>query len=60
MILQGKTTEQRFYKNNKDIFLKYFEDQATMSAEAYYDWLVDCNIEKLKKIININKLAIDY
>jgi hypothetical protein len=55
MILQGKTTEQRFYINNKRIFLKYFDDQTTMSASAYYDWLVDCNIEKLKKIISINK-----
>ena len=54
MILNGKTSEQRFYINNKDIFLKYFEDQATMSASAYYDFLVERNFEKLKKIIKNN------
>lgn len=55
MILNGKTTEQRFYENNKDIFIKYFDDKVTISASAYYDWLVGANIEKLKQIINEGK-----
>ena len=42
----------KFFKTNKNIFLKYFEDSATLSASISYDQMInDGQFETMAQII---------
>jgi len=45
------TNQQKFYKKNKDIFLKYVDDKDNIPSSIVYDNLVEENIPKLKALI---------
>lgn len=48
--MKNYNSKQRFYINNQDIFLQYFDEP------LYYFALVSsCNFEKIEKIIKENK-----
>lgn len=47
------SSRQRFWKNNKDIFLRYFEgENSYLEASGYYDCLVEQgNFKRLEEIV---------
>jgi len=45
------TNQQKFYHQNKDIFLKYIDDKDNIMASIIYDNLVENNLPKLQALI---------
>ena len=50
------TSQQKFLQKNKNIFLKYVEDKATVNASVVYDDLVTNDSKRLAGIITTNSV----